>query len=214
MNAVDQGQPQRESIQEIIHGLIISNHIHPTLEGLMTIFHWIAGEIESTQQKLRMASNFGILFFLDRVLIHDMLFAAFLGYNRSTIAHVLDNPEFGRMTLTRGQFEALAKTGQIRGSRFDWHVYRYPFNTITELLVARLHRLDAESFALAVDQVQPVQVQQPHLTRSHLDSLSIPPTKSNRLRFANKKMEEVMSLFISEPPQGRCWLLYLDNDNV
>ena len=207
-------EPARESTADLllerVRATISARRVQLTADGLMTIFQIIVSEVETRKVKLCSTESFGIVFFLDRVLIHDVLFARFLGFDPSSVAAVLDSPAFNRMTVPRYQFEKLLTLHYIRGSWLDWHVYKYPFNNMTEELVALLHRVDGESLALAIEQPQQSPMPPPRLSLSRMDKFTVPPTNSKRLRVAEKSMEEVMAIFADEPPPGRCWLLYLD----
>lgn len=200
-----------EQLLERVRTVVLELGAPLTPDGLITIFQSIVAELEASKANPYITSSFGIVLFLDRFIVHDVLFARFLGYQPETIAEALDSPGFHRMTMPRFQFEALVKLNFIRGSRFDWHMYKYPCSDLTESLVSKLHQIDAESFVLAIEQPPQTIVSVPRLTMSRMDKFSVPPGNEKRLRFAQKKMEEVMAIFADEPPPGRCWLLYLDD---
>jgi hypothetical protein len=155
-------------------------------------------------------SSVGIVFFSDRILIHSRLFGRFVDWDFDSLEAVLRSGDFGRCSLTNVQFANLQNASYVRGSKFDWHSHRYPPFDFSEEIIRKVMALGGESFYLASDQLPVVTTQR--LTMTAMMAATIPPTNPPRLRFARKSMAEILSMYASDIPPAKCWLLYLTDD--
>jgi hypothetical protein len=191
-------------------------------DTLLRIFAEIVSETERrlgpktpSPAYLQSTTIIGVGFFSDRLLIHAQFLGQFLRWETSRMDALLRSEDFKSNALTSKQFLALQNGGFMRGSKFDWHIHRYPRYEESRELLSLVHRLGGESFYLATNPAQGPPAPPPRLTRSSMDALTFPPTNIPRLRFAKQPMPEVLRLYADSPPDGKCWWFYAeDNDST
>lgn len=207
---MDKGQ-ELEFIQERI-GAVIEGGFKSTPEGLMEVLEHIVAEVVGANLNLKITNFIGVVFFIDRVVIHDSVFARFLGVHPSIIRKVLDHFCFGRMPLQQVYFEALIKYAGIKGSRFDWHTYCYPETESFTEMVQNLYKCKCESYVMALE-LSMSWITDKKLTISKTEKISIPPkTDIKHLKYSDKTVEEVMQIFANDTNidrNGKSWLLYM-----
>jgi hypothetical protein len=83
---------------------------------------------------------------------------------------------------------------------------------VSEEIIRKVMGLGGESFYLASDQLPLMATQR--LTMTVRMAATIPPANPPRLRFARKSMEEILTMYASDIPPAKCWLLYLTEDEA
>jgi hypothetical protein len=187
--------------------------------SLIEIFHELVNESDrrltlKLPGPLRLQSTgvIGVVFFSDRLVVHIGLLSQFLGWPRETLGNILCGDDFYGSPLSCKQFSSLQAGAQIRGSKFDWHVFRYPRLAATQNLLSRIRAGGGESFYLGTNSMQgpaPVLVR---LTQSAFESLTIPPAGNRRMQLAGQGMADILMQYPADRPTGKCWLLYANDD--
>lgn len=205
----DPGLP--EFLQEKIRNTIITEGFEATPEGLMDIFGIIVTEVIATNYPLNITAFMGIIFFIDRVVIHEVIFGHFIGINPSIIRAILDTPCFRRTHIPQTHFDVMTSHIGIKGGRFDWHLYCYPEVPNLGDIMRDMYTGKCESYFMVMERGAQWMTEK-KFSLIKADKLSLAPeTDNKRLKYCNKKMEEVMSMFSQDKPVGKSWLLYMEN---
>jgi hypothetical protein len=170
----------------------------------------IGGKV-SGPAKLQMSTVIGVVFFADRLLIHQGVLREFLGWDFFHFDQVMRSEDFRGQSLCWRQFGSLQNQLGLQGNKFEWRIHRYPRVLESQELVHRVQATGGESFYLAASGAQNPTIR-PRLSRSMMDGLTIPPENIPRLRFSGLSMSQVLGMYADDRPSGKCWLLYAEDD--
>jgi hypothetical protein len=178
---------------------------------LLRLLMFILDHLVQRGARLLSTCKFGLMLFSDRFLIHKGLLSRFLRRTRDSLDRLLETELFRPSPVPNSQFITLTRSGELRGSRFDWRVYCYPDSSETEQMLGCIRKMGAESFFFTADYQSILAKSAASCSTVACGGFGLPPSDNPRLKMGQMPMEEVLRLYATDPPAGKCWLLYQDD---